>query len=470
MSSNASTMPPRDRAPLLDGRYRLVKVLGRGGTGITYGARDLADGGRPVAIKVLSLRGMSDWTALELFEREMRVLATLNHPAIPRHLRSFQIDRPRDRLLALVQEVAVGQSLAQLLRKGWRPNEAEVTAIARQVLEVLSYLHRFNPPVIHRDIKPQNLIYRPDGHIFLIDFGAVQQVYRRTVLGRNTFVGTLGYMPPEQFRGLAVGASDLYALGVTLVHLLTATAPEDLPEERLKLQFRSAAIASEPFAQWLDGLIEPALEHRTQSASGALRQLKHLTSPSPPKNQSDHNRLPRPPRTAYPQPAGSKARLVRTDRQLWLTVPYRLPWLNWPVGTLALLLALGFWIGGHYFLAWAIATSTAMALGAAIASCWWGQCQLQIDAQQYQLLWSVGGIRWRDRGDRRHLQITQQPEHLSPLLLMDLLMVRTPLLLGDYRRSHALGHNLTEIERQWLWAELTDFLQTLRNSAPPPPP
>ncbi|GAB4340276.1 MAG: hypothetical protein Fur0042_00850 [Cyanophyceae cyanobacterium] len=466
MSSN-SPAPKRDRRPLLDGRYRLVKVLGRGGTGVTYGARDLADGGRPVAIKILSLRGMSDWTALDLFEREMHVLATLNHPAIPRHLRSFQIDRPRDRVLGLVQEVAVGQSLAQLIRKGWRPNEAEVTAIARQVLEVLCYLHRFNPPVIHRDIKPQNLIYRPDGHIFLIDFGAVQQIYRRTVLGRNTFVGTLGYMPPEQFRGLAVGASDLYALGVTLVHLLTATAPEDLPEERLKLQFRSAAIASEPFAQWLDGLIEPALEHRTQSASGALRQLKRLTAPSPPKNQPDRNRPHHPPQTAYPQPAGSRARLVRTDRQLWLTVPYHLPWLNWPLAILALLMALGLWMGSHYFLAWAIMTATAMALGCAIASYRWGQCQLQISPDQFQLLWSIGGIQWRDRGPSTHLQITQQPESFSPLLLVDPLTVRTPLLVGDYRRSHPIGHNLTEIERQWLWAELTDFLQTLRRPAPP---
>jgi hypothetical protein len=465
MSSN-SPAPTRDRRPLLDGRYRLVKILGRGGTGITYGARDLADGGRPVAIKVLSLRGMSDWTALELFEREMRVLATLNHPAIPRHLRSFQIDRPRDRVLGLVQEVAMGQSLAQLLRKGWRPDEAAVTAIARQVLEVLCYLHRFNPPVIHRDIKPQNLIYRRDGRIFLIDFGAVQNVYRRTVLGRNTFVGTLGYMPPEQFRGLAVGASDLYALGVALVHLLTATAPEELPEERLKLQFRGAAIVSEPFAQWLDGLIEPALEHRTQSASGALRQLERLASPAPPSAPSPERPAPRPPRTTYPQPAGSAARLVRTDRQLWLTMPYRFWWFNWTLAIVAPAVILGLWAGGHYVLAWALLTTALIATGAAIASYRWGQCQLQIDPQHYQLLWSVGGIRWSDRGPSPHLRISDQPEYLtSPVMLG---AGYTPLILGYYRRSHSLGHNLTEIERQWLRAELTDFLQTLHKTTPPP--
>jgi len=201
-------------------RYRIIDILGQGGIGITYAAEDLKTGER-VALKAVSLRRMDDFKVLELFEREVRILAQLNHPAIPHYLDYFQVDKRRNRFFYLVQQLAEGHSLAVLVEKGWHPDEAEVRHIATQILEILIYLQQLTPPVIHRDIKPQNIIRREDGKVFLVDFGAVQDVYHNTVTGGSTVVGTYGYMAPEQFRGQAVLATDLYALGATLIFLLT---------------------------------------------------------------------------------------------------------------------------------------------------------------------------------------------------------------------------------------------------------
>ncbi|PPT06760.1 serine/threonine protein kinase [Geitlerinema sp. FC II] len=254
-------------------RYRIVRPLGRGGTSVTYEAEDLTNY-RLVAIKVLSLRQMGDWKVLELFERESRILQQLNHPAIPKYLDYFYLDSQSDRRFYLVQELVSGRSLYELGQKGWKPTESSVKAIAEQVLEILDYLHRRVPPVIHRDIKPQNLIRQSDGRIFLVDFGAVQDVYRYTVSKGGTFVGTLGYMPPEQFRGETHCASDVYALGATLVYLLTGKSPDELPQKRLKIDFRSTTNLSPQFADWLDSLLEPAIEDRYQSARVALKNLR----------------------------------------------------------------------------------------------------------------------------------------------------------------------------------------------------
>ena len=149
--------------------------------------------------------------------------------------------------------------------------------IAIAVLEILRDLHSLNPPLLHRDIKPSNLIWTSEQSICLVDFGAVQNQAIATG-GSFTVVGTYGYTPIEQFGGRAVPASDLYALGATLVHLATGVAPADLPQEDLRWQWHVHAGKLSPyFQQWLDRLTEPALERRFQSAEQALAAL---TTPS----------------------------------------------------------------------------------------------------------------------------------------------------------------------------------------------
>ena len=257
-------------------RYKIVGVLGQGGTAITYEAEDTKHD-RSVAIKVLSLYQSQEWKAIELFEREAKVLASLSHPQIPQYYDYFYLDLESDRHFCIVQELIPGKSLKTLVEQGWRFQEADVKKIAEQVLEILSYLHSLKPAVIHRDIKPHNLIQTEAGEIYLVDFGAVQDVYRNTITRGATFVGTIDYMSPEQIRGQTSFASDLYSLGCTLLFLLTRRSPSELPITRMKLDFRSKLQLSDSFAAWLDTILEPVPEDRFESTTEAISKFKQET-------------------------------------------------------------------------------------------------------------------------------------------------------------------------------------------------
>ena len=254
-------------------RYRILGILGEGGSGTTYRAQDLQTG-QLVALKALSLHQVDDWKAIALFEREARVLATLDYVGIPRYLQSFQVDAPGDRYFYIVQQLADGESLATLVNKGWHATEAQVRDIAVQILEILVYLHQQKPPLIHRDIKPQNIIRRDDGRVFLVDFGAVQQTYHSTLARSSTVVGTFGYMAPEQYTAKAVPATDLYGLGATLLFLLTHRSPAQLPTDRLTIDFRSHVQISERFADWLEKMLEPDVDERFGNAKEAIAVLQ----------------------------------------------------------------------------------------------------------------------------------------------------------------------------------------------------
>jgi len=253
-------------------KYRIFSPLGEGAFATTYEAEDIVSCQR-VAIKVLSLRQTQDWKILELFEREAKVLRQISHPSIPKYIDYFQLETNSDRRFYLVQELISGQSLSELMKTGWHPGEEEVKKIAIEILKILQYLHQMTPPILHRDIKPQNIIRRADGQVFLVDFGAVQDVYRNTLTRGGTFVGTLGYMPREQFRGDVKPASDLYALGATLLFLLTSRSPIELPQRRMKIDFRSSVSISDDFAYWLEKMLSPAIEDRFQSAREADHNL-----------------------------------------------------------------------------------------------------------------------------------------------------------------------------------------------------
>jgi eukaryotic-like serine/threonine-protein kinase len=272
MTSKADDIP--NSMEILKG-YRIIEQIGKGGMATTYRAEQIQTK-RQVAIKVLSLQQATEWKVIELFEREAKVLASLKHPAIPAYIDYFTEDSERDRYFYLVQELAVGVSLDKLTIQGREPKEEELKQIAIQILEVLIYLHSLNPPVIHRDIKPANIIYQPDsGKVYLVDFGAVQDTYRNTFTRGGTFVGTFGFMAPEQYRGDVSFATDLYGLGATLVYLLTGQTPSELPQKRMKIDWKRSAIMdlSDDFANWLDSLLEPIPEDRAVSASAALAVL-----------------------------------------------------------------------------------------------------------------------------------------------------------------------------------------------------
>ena len=262
---------------ILQERYQLQEQLGHTIAGRqTWLAKDLNNANHELVIlKLLVFSNDFQWEDLKLFEREAQVLQNLNHERIPRYRDYFLVDQQPGYALSwwcLVQDYIPGSTLQDLLAKGKKFTEPELKKIAKEILQILIYLHQLNPAVLHRDIKPSNLIQGEDKQIYLVDFGAVQD---RMAVTRLTFtvVGTVGYTPMEQFWGRAVPASDLYGLGATLIHLLTGVAPAELPQNNLRIQFADYSNISANFVSWIEKLIEPALEQRFATAQEALELL-----------------------------------------------------------------------------------------------------------------------------------------------------------------------------------------------------
>jgi serine/threonine protein kinase len=266
---------------ILQNRYQLKQKLGDNPARQTWLAIDLQLPENPqVVVKLLAFGGQIQWENLKLFEREAQVLKQLSHLHIPKYRDYFCID---DRLLwfALVEDYISGASLKELLAQNRRFTEKQVNKIAVDILNILDYLHQLNPLVLHRDIKPSNLIMGEDEQVYLVDFGAVQDSAAKE--GRTfTVVGTYGYTPMEQFGGRAVPASDLYALGATLIHLLTGIAPADLPQKDFRIHFSDKVNISSGFVHWLEQLTQPDLKKRFVSVTQALEALANPL----PKNQN----------------------------------------------------------------------------------------------------------------------------------------------------------------------------------------
>ncbi|MEZ0374145.1 MAG: serine/threonine protein kinase, partial [Candidatus Sericytochromatia bacterium] len=255
-------------------QYQLRQILGRGSFGQTYLAFDtLAQ--KSCVIKQLSLRHLDAWKTLELFEREARVLAHLDHPGIPRFMGFYAQDPGQDHQACLVQEYISGQTLKAQIESGKRYSEAEIMALAMELLEILVYLQGFSPPVIHRDIKPSNIILAETGKPVLVYFGAVSENLLHKESGGSTIVGTFGYMPIEQLDGRAVPGSDLFALGVTLIYALSGLEPGRLEKENLSLNFRPYVQISVSLCRWLEKMIHPDWKQRFHLASEALEALRN---------------------------------------------------------------------------------------------------------------------------------------------------------------------------------------------------
>ena len=247
-------------AAIKPGGYTVERVLVSNAHGRMYVARD-ADG-RRVALKELAFVHAPSPEALAAFERETTLLRALEHPRIPRFLASFEEGQGVHLRYYLAQELVEGSPLDRL-DDHWY-TEAEVTALARQVLEILVYLQSLSPMVVHRDIKPANLLKRADGAIALVDFGAAH--VQGTTAGSTT-IGTFGYMPIEQLAGIVDATTDGYALGMTLMHLLTRQEPWRLTQSRTTLN------VSAPLRGFLDKLVAAEPRDRFASAKDALAAL-----------------------------------------------------------------------------------------------------------------------------------------------------------------------------------------------------
>lgn len=211
---------------MLAGRYQIEKVIGTGGMSVVYSARDR----RFRAInRLCAVKEMFDMLgdgpirqrAREAFEREANLLASLNHHAVPKVFDYFTESERH----YLVHELVEGQDLARYLHQRARPVPPDrVIDWAVQLSQVLATLHSATPPIIFRDLKPSNVMLRPDGRIVLIDFGIAKHFQP---VQKGTMIGTEGYAPPEQYEGISSPQTDVYALAATLHQLLTNTDPQE---------------------------------------------------------------------------------------------------------------------------------------------------------------------------------------------------------------------------------------------------
>ena len=313
---------------ILGERYEVQKQLGKRTGRRTILVRDIKTQELAV-IKLLLFGGDFQWHDLKLFEREAAVLKSLSHPAIPRYLDSLDLNLPKHKGFALVQTYIEAKSLEEQVKAGRRFTEAEVKQLAKSLLEILIYLHECEPPVIHRDIKPSNILLtnrsgNSVGDVYLVDFGSVQTLAAKEG-GTITVVGTYGYMPPEQFGGRTVAASDLYGLGATLIYLITGTHPADLPQKDGQIQFEEKANISPSFKDWLKRMVQPYLDKRFTSARQALQGLEQSVSKYVPAESSQRDitniGIRDITNIGIRKPAGSKIKLTKDGDGIDIIIP-----------------------------------------------------------------------------------------------------------------------------------------------------
>ncbi len=310
---------------LLVGRYRLDDTLGVGGQGRTHRGFDTRTG-QAVAIKCLELREVDGWKAFDLFEREGQVLKSLSHPGIPRYLDTFS-DEASGRFY-LVMELVEGATLEQRRREHGTMSEADLWDLLDQALDILEYLHARKPPVVHRDVKPANLIWRPDGKLALVDFGGVRCALRPD--GGSTMVGTFGYMAPEQLHGEATAATDLFALAATLVALATGLEADKLPRRGLKIDLERV-MAPSALRDLLSRMLEPDPERRLGSVRAVREAVEDAGVLGPPLPDYDYE---------VPEPV----RLLASWRRSYPLIGAALSIALWVIATT---LQAMLWIGGH---------------------------------------------------------------------------------------------------------------------------
>jgi len=454
-----------DRIRILQERYEIQRQLGERSGQQTLLALDRQTHNL-VVVKLLTFSGELNWETFKLFEREARTLKEITHPAIPRYLDYFDVGTPYGKGFALVQSYIKASSLEEQVRAGRTFSETELKQIAKAILEVLIYLHNRYPPIIHRDIKPSNILLtnrsgNSVGQVYLVDFGSVQAAASEG--GTRTIVGTYGYMPPEQFGERAVPASDLYALGATLIYLASGQHAADLPQRNLRICFENYVSLSPTFINWLQWMTEPSLEQRIESANHALQALDHETLRK--------KRLPVP-----VKPVDSKVILTKKSNLLEICIPpkgfsinllpmigFAIIWNGFLVNWYAM--AITSWSDGGWFAAFfaLIHVGVGLWLILQILFAFFGRVLLHIDQEKISLRYQLFGLRYhRPPTASRHqvtkLERTQTYFKRDSQGSREEVKPQMNIWAGTQKFRIGGGGLLSKIELDWLANELSDWL------------
>ncbi len=346
---------------LLQRRYRATRQLGGGGFGKTFEIIDEKTG----VYKVLKVLLKEHPKAVSLFKQEAKVLSHLRHPGVPKVEQdgyfTFLPTGSKNPIHCLVMEKIEGANLQDWMkaRKKKPISQKQALEWLEQLVEILDQVHKLQ--YFHRDIKPQNIMRKPNGQLVLIDFGTAREVSNTYIAkveqGLNvTGIVSPGYTPPEQTNGKAVPQSDFFALGRTFIYLLTGKPPTAYPENPRtgKLLWRKGAPnISKPFADVLDYLMAPFPGNRPQSPQMILQCLKEIDlsqthsqkNPEHPRDSTPKPRKPKRPkdRTLKPRRTKTPIPVTRTPQ---LKFPFASLWLFGPI--LIVLVALFTQIDGYF--------------------------------------------------------------------------------------------------------------------------
>ncbi len=254
---------------VLEGKYEILREIGRGGMSVVYLAMD-THLNKQWAVKEIRKRGngKKDEIVVNSLLAEANLMKGLDHPALPRIVDIID----HGSTIFVVMDYIEGESLDKILKAEGVQAEDVVITWAKQLCDALSYLHTQTPPIIYRDMKPANVMLKPEGNVKIIDFGIARE-YKEQNLTDTTVLGTKGYAPPEQYSGQTDARSDIYALGMTMHHLLTGVDP-------------MAGGGYAPVRMWnpelsegieliIDRCVQPAAENRYQSCRDLLYDLDH---------------------------------------------------------------------------------------------------------------------------------------------------------------------------------------------------
>lgn len=253
---------------VLAGKYEILKEIGRGGMSFVYLAMD-THLNRNWAVKEVRKRGSgkNDEIVVNSLLAEANMVKRLDHPALPRIVDIIDTGET----IYIVMDFIEGESLDKILSEYGAQPEEKVIDWAMQVCDVFSYLHSQKPPIIYRDMKPANLMLKPNGNISIIDFGIARE-YKEQNLADTTVLGTKGYAPPEQYSGQTDPRSDIFALGMTMHHLLTGVDPRN-GEPYVPVRQWNPEL-SEGIEAIINKCVEPAAENRYQSCAELLLDLQ----------------------------------------------------------------------------------------------------------------------------------------------------------------------------------------------------
>ncbi len=254
---------------VIDGKYEILKEIGRGGMSVVYLAMDKRLN-KQWAVKEIRKQGngKNDEIVINSLLAEATMMKNLDHPSLPRIVDIID----NGVTIYIVMDYIEGESLDKILAEHGVQSEELVISWAKQLCDALSYLHSRKPPIIYRDMKPANVMLKPEGNIKIIDFGIARE-YKEQNLADTTVLGTKGFAPPEQYHGQTDARSDIFSLGMTMHNLLTGVDPRN-NEAYVPVRQWNPEL-SEGIELIIDKCVQPAAENRYQSCADLLYDLEH---------------------------------------------------------------------------------------------------------------------------------------------------------------------------------------------------